>query len=46
MNRHQAKFYLGNTPITYKEALKYVRKNRNADVRSSSATNVVIISKT
>jgi len=45
MNRHNAKFYLGSTQITYKEALKYVREHRNADVRSSLATNVVIIDK-
>ncbi|WP_299117736.1 M56 family metallopeptidase [uncultured Winogradskyella sp.] len=43
MNRHGAKFYLDNTNITYKEALKYVRKNKNADVRTSTESNVVII---
>ena len=43
MNRHGSKFYLDNTQVTYKEALKYVRKNKDANVRSSLDTHVVII---
>ena len=36
MNRHGATFYLGNEKITYEDALKYVKKNRDADVTSST----------
>ena len=45
MNRHGATFYLGNDKITFEDALKYVKKNRDADVTSSTASNVVIIRK-
>lgn len=45
MDKRNAKFYLNNTKISYKEALAYVKKNRNADVSTSMESNVVIIDK-
>jgi len=43
MNRHGASFYLGNDKITFEEALKYVKNHKDADVTSSTVSNVVII---
>lgn len=44
MNRHGAKFYLGKKEITFKEALAYVRKHKDADVNSSTEKNITVIS--
>ncbi|WP_456441940.1 M56 family metallopeptidase [Psychroserpens sp.] len=44
MNRHGAAFYLGKLKITYKEALNYVRKHKNAIVNSSTEKNITVIS--
>ena len=44
MNRHGARFYLGNKELTYKDALKYVRKHKDATVDTSMETKVVKIS--
>lgn len=44
MNRHGAKFYLGSKEITFDEALKVVRKNKNADITSTEEPPIVIIS--
>ena len=44
MNRHGARFYLGKLEITYKEALNYVRKHKNAIVNSSTEKNITVIS--
>jgi hypothetical protein len=44
MNRHKATFYLGEKKITFEEALKYVRKHKDANVNSSSEKNTVVIS--
>ncbi|WP_197022163.1 M56 family metallopeptidase [Sediminibacter sp. Hel_I_10] len=43
MNRHGAKFYLGDQNISFKDALKYVKQHRDADVETSSKSNSVII---
>lgn len=43
MNRHGAKFYFGKEEISFKEALSYVRKNKDSDVVSSAENNTVII---
>jgi murein DD-endopeptidase MepM/ murein hydrolase activator NlpD/cell division protein ZapA (FtsZ GTPase activity inhibitor) len=43
-NRHQAKFYYGNNEISYKEALKLVRKKyQNLDIIKNMETNIVNI---
>ncbi|MGJ8665716.1 MAG: M56 family metallopeptidase [Patiriisocius sp.] len=39
MNRHGPTFYLDNKMISFDEALKYVRKNKNAIVKSSTDKN-------
>ncbi|MGC1472014.1 MAG: M56 family metallopeptidase [Psychroserpens sp.] len=44
MNRHHARFFLGETEITYKEALSFVRKHKNAKVISSMEHNTTVIS--
>ena len=43
MNRHGAKFYLDDKPVTFDEALKAVRKNKNADITSTMEPPVVKI---
>ncbi|MFD2822893.1 hypothetical protein ACFS5M_04375 [Lacinutrix iliipiscaria] len=45
MNRHGTTFYLEDKKISFEDALKQVRKHRDADVTSSTASNVVIIRK-
>ncbi|WP_298900608.1 M56 family metallopeptidase [uncultured Psychroserpens sp.] len=44
MNRHGARFYLGNKELTYKDALSYIRKHKDAIVDTSMEANVVKIS--
>ncbi|WP_298754518.1 M56 family metallopeptidase [uncultured Psychroserpens sp.] len=44
MNRHGARFYLENKEMTYKDALAYVKKHKDADVSTSIESNVVKIS--
>ncbi|MCD2257827.1 M56 family metallopeptidase [Psychroserpens luteolus] len=44
MNRHGARFYLENKEMTYKDALAYVKKHKDADVSTSLESNVVKIS--
>lgn len=43
MNSLNAKFYLNNKKITYKEALQYVKRNKNSEISTSQESNVVII---
>lgn len=44
MNRHGAKFYLDGKEVPFENALKAVRKNKNADINSTQEPPVVKIS--
>tara|TARA_R110002012_G_scaffold312248_1_gene522700 strand:- start:268752 stop:271196 length:2445 start_codon:yes stop_codon:yes gene_type:complete len=44
MNRHGAKFYLDGKEVSFDDALKAVRKNKNADINSTIEPPVVKIS--
>lgn len=44
MNRHNAKFYLDGEVVSFENALKAVRKNKNADINSTQEPPVVKIS--
>ncbi len=43
MNRHGAKFYLDETEVTFEDALKAVRNNKNADISSTTEPPIVEI---
>ena len=43
MNRHDATFYLDGKKVEYSEALKAVRKNKNADINSTFEPAIVKI---
>lgn len=43
MNRHGATFYVEGKTVTYKDALKYIKKNKDADVMTSTEKNTVKI---
>ena len=43
MNRHGATFFVEGSIVSYKEALKYVKENRDSDVTTSVKNNTVKI---
>lgn len=43
MNKRNAKFYLDNDPIDFKQALSYARKNKNTSMTTSMFPPVVIL---
>ena len=43
MNRHNAKFYIDGKEVSFNEALKAIRKNKNADINSTLNPPIVKI---
>ncbi|MEL6811882.1 MAG: M56 family metallopeptidase [Bacteroidota bacterium] len=43
MNEHNAKFYINNNKIDYKEALSYVKENKDAEMTTTMNPPLVII---